>query len=127
MKRLSITSALTVAGVLAAGSAAALVNTRVLDSSEGQTVQANRVQLVEAQVWEGPPMASPQLPTTIADPYGRLPGGPAVVVLGQLDDRAVGDSGLGLLDRAERVETGAGRRPLRLRSGARRLRGRGHG
>ena len=37
----------------------------VLDSSEGQAISANRVQLDEAQTWDAPPMASPQLATTV--------------------------------------------------------------
>jgi len=65
MARVWVTSALTVAGVVTAGSAAGLVNTRVLDSAEGQAVHANRVQLVEAQTWDAPPMASPRLATTV--------------------------------------------------------------
>jgi hypothetical protein len=54
MKRVSVTSALTVAAVLTAASAAALVNTRVLDNAEGEAVRANPVELVEPESGQGP-------------------------------------------------------------------------
>ena len=50
-----------------------------------------------------------------ADPDEHLPRRPAVVVLRQLDHRAVGDAGLGRLDRTERIEPGTGRGALRRR------------
>ncbi len=46
---MTLTSALTLVGVLTAGGAAALVNTRVLDSAEGDATRTNRVELVEAE------------------------------------------------------------------------------
>jgi hypothetical protein len=64
MKRAAMTSALTLAGVLSAGGAAALVNSRILDSGDGGAAPTNRVELVEAQRLLGPRPVTTTAPGT---------------------------------------------------------------
>jgi DNA polymerase-3 subunit gamma/tau len=63
MKRAAATSVLTLAGVLSAGAAAALVNSRILGNAEGGATETNRVELVEAPRLIGPGRATSALVT----------------------------------------------------------------
>lgn len=79
MKRVTLTSALTIAGVLSAGATAALVNTRVLENAGGDATGTNRVALEEARdatfAWSRLPVGVPRPSTSTTTPPVTALGG----------------------------------------------------
>jgi hypothetical protein len=79
MERVRLTSALTIVGVLAAGTTAALVNTRVLESADGGATGTNRVELVE----DGEePFAARRAPAVVVPPPAGTTAAPATTTGG---------------------------------------------
>ncbi len=102
MKRVTLGSAFTIAGVLSAGAAAALVNTRVLETAGGDATGTNQVALEEARdtprAWSRPRgVPTPAAPAPQATALGGESGvftedasgaGPPTSAVGALDDVA---------------------------------------